>query len=612
MPGDSAGRPSSRPITPVTRQPDPASTPAASWGPILSTPSTPLASLDSDLDAWTLWWRLNRDSFVSSAFAEFRPATPRRDARTSPPSFEGVSAALLRALDEGGSNDFRSSILLALARIGERDAHGASQIEPLLLADIADPDGSRASIACAALGILGRADSVPTLGRILLDKPKGRALRSRPEVEERTRAFAAYALGLVGRRTSNPDAMRYATHALAQFLDSGRGAAVDARVATVIALGRIDPRTRPRSGDGCACASNDALARRLLELLADPREELLVRAHVPDALARLYPHLSSELGLEVRTALVEGFERRSEHHLVRQGCALALGTVASDEIDGRARTALLSATEEGALDGPSVLALARTCARTAASSADPISPEREALAALMKRLASGNAPKRAWAALALGLFARELEDAGQTPSSAVFEALTIGVAESSSGDLMAAFALAACLGRDPASAASIVPRLGELTGENLGRTALALGICGATDAIEPLRRLLRGTRHQPFVLGDVATALALLGDPSLVAELDALPSECGCRASRLGATLALGRSRDPSAAGPILRILEDRQNPELERSWAALALASLADPDPRPWHSHLSSDLHYRASPPSLMGPEREGILDLP
>ncbi len=59
-------------------------------------------------------------------------------------------------------------------------------------------------------------------------------------------------------------------------------------------------------------------------------------------------------------------------------------------------------------------------------------------------------------------------------------------------------------------------------------------------------------------------------------------------------------------------MLEDRGSPALQRAWAAHGLALLAGKDERPWGSLISTDLHYRANPGSLLGPSRAGILDLP
>src|SRR6185436_3647825 len=70
---------------------------------------------------------------------------------------------------------------------------------------LADRNQEIAETAALALGILASPKSIEDLAALLLDDDAGRALVGRSSVHYRTRAFAAYGLGLIGAR--NPDAI---------------------------------------------------------------------------------------------------------------------------------------------------------------------------------------------------------------------------------------------------------------------------------------------------------------------------------------------------------------------------------------------------------------------
>jgi len=523
---------------------------------------------------------------------------------------------LTRALETRDlSSGLRASILLGLARMGGAAQTDAFDLERLLRAHLSDPDRDVAETACAALGILGRPSSVPDLAQLLLDSDPGRELCARPSVPDRMRSFSAYALGLLARRTTHPDALRYASHALARAIENRRQVPLEVRVASLVALGRIDASGRPEVGSGCECSSNESLARHLLEVLGDRREETVVRAHVPDALARLCEHVPAELSETVKKDLLAVLSDGREEDLVRRGCVLALGRIADaddQELDRSIRAALSAvAAKERSLRGFVSIALARIGSRSGTGNGSTANAN-AILTSFVKRLGGGNATEVAWSALALGLLGNGLAEAGRTVPDSLRHALRDGLARSATGELVAAFALAEGLSGDHASLDGIAEKLDDLSGEDLGRAGLALGLLGNVEARETLRDRLEEGRHDPLVLQDLSTALALLEDRKLVEELTGLLDDCSCASSRVSVAMALGRSRDPRAVEPLRKLFEDPRSQDLERACAALSLGALADPDGRRWSAWLSSDLNYLANPASLTSPAAEGILDLP
>jgi HEAT repeat protein len=606
--------PPSSPKTPI----GPAAGPTTPLGNGPTTPAFPL-ELGPDSDAWTSWWRFNVESLldfggdplgpVSRADAAPTTGTPGLPAQEVVPVLTGLLEE--RAL----SGVVRAAVLLALGRAGAAPGAGTEDLEDLLRRHLADADRDVAETACAALGILGRPGAAPDLAHLLRDSARGRELCGRASVPDRTRSFAAYALGLLARRTSHADALRYASHALTETLADRRRTAPEVRVAALVALGRIDASSRPAAGAGCECASNEALAAFLTARLADIREETLVRAHVPDALGRLHAHLPPAVAERVTTDMLDALADAREDELVRRGCVLALGRIADadeDELDRRVRATLTDvARRERPLRGFVSIALARIGARPgtgigAGANAHAVQ------VALTKRLASGNSTDVAWSALALGLLGHGLVEAERGVPDSLREVLRQGLEVSSAGPLVAVFALAAGLARDPAGLEGIAERLADLEGEDLGRAGLALGLLGNVEARAALQARLADGRHDPLVLADLATALSLLQDRELVDELARLLDDCACDSSRVAVAVALGRSRDARALAPLRELVLDPTGQEAVRACAALSLGALADPDERRWSAWLSSDLNYLANPASLTCTTAEGILDLP
>src|SRR5262249_18638500 len=126
-----------------------------------------------------------------------------------------------------------------LAKIGEEPELSARAMEKL----VSHPSRPVAETAVISLGILGSPEGLDALLALYGDEPEGRRIAGDArEVPWRTRAMAAYALGLLGGRTKNPHFRRRVQSALLDFL-AGEGAKRspqrDVRVATILALGMI-------------------------------------------------------------------------------------------------------------------------------------------------------------------------------------------------------------------------------------------------------------------------------------------------------------------------------------------------------------------------------------
>ena len=656
--GSSAGTPPTRGEVPTNIGETPAAPPRAPLSPTPAPTVEPFAPANSptdnvllpgapvsvtsavfDLDGWTVWWRFHRERYLSVDPWDSAPVTGDAESRAlaaglSPEAIQRrIVPALVRALDDDPPDVVRDALLLSLARIGTGDGSTltSSELHARLIEHLDDANQRTAETACISLGILASSSSLSTLSSLLLDTEAGRSLVGKHRVSRRVRAFAAYGIGLLGQRTTNPDVAAYATHALVSSLDTESGAAPDERVAALVALSMIDPSVRPmtrpapsttggsanRSASTCACASNELLAARLLELFDAKGEDVRTRAHVPGALATLAPSMPAQAREDVAHELLDAMSRRSERDLVREGCVLALGRIGDadqDEIDAKIRKRLMKLSSAGDRRErtSALLALAQAGARPGLGNGDPRAGTAAVRKFLLKRLARARSYDRPWNALALGVLARELRDRGEVPAIETMEALRDGMRTSKSPGETAAHAIALGLCRDVDAVDDLAQEMEALAPATRADVAAALGMTGSPLAIEALESSLRSARHEPHVLENTARALALLQDPNVVPALERLADLCDCSLSLQGLALALGRTRHPDAASPLLARLEAKDASQLERAYAAIGLGYLADKDVTAWSYGISGALHYRAATSTLAGVAQGGILDLP
>ncbi|HKE00551.1 MAG TPA: HEAT repeat domain-containing protein, partial [Planctomycetota bacterium] len=241
-----------------------------------------------DLSSWTFWWGFNKERFlhlkarihksegvITTSFADAVIAGSKlgRDTmRPSPDQISGRVVPALRAALEGETNkDVLTGALVALAKIGDEPLETMKVLERFLASDVLEVSET----AALAYGILAAPEGVPTLLALFGDDLQGRRLvGGKKEVPWRTRSFAAYGLGLVGARATDPEIRTQAQRALLDFLGvegARRASQKDLRVATVVALGLVpDPDRR-------------AVAALIDYFEANRKTEEIICAHVPNA-----------------------------------------------------------------------------------------------------------------------------------------------------------------------------------------------------------------------------------------------------------------------------------------------------------------------------------------
>ncbi len=628
------------PGQPGRTEPDPSrpppTVPTAAGG--MAVPGSVATTFGRDFTDWSIWWKFNREPYILLSRGGYRnlPLTgdgqrltagartgPRApsELRPSPETIRGtIVPSLIAALDEKPTAWEIDAILHALARIGEEseDSLGQGELMKLIAGYVAHPNAGLAENACVALGVLARPGSVQMLASLLGDKEEGRELCGRSEVPDRMRAFAAYGLGMTAQHSRNLDVRRYAINELLGVLVR-KDAIQDVKVACLVAIGLAASAGDPSAPDDSLPFQGSApvLVDVLLEFLLEEDNDFLARAHVPTTLARLANQVSEDARLRIVGALMGRLDRKArERNEVRQSCAMALGLIGDsdeDSHDKKIRRALMAAAEEGdqLARALSLVALAQIAGRRGTGFGD-----REAGTAEIRRFFFTKMPRakvhtKAWLAMALGVMGNALAAEGRPLSLVDLTAMRIHLDAATSPDVVSALCLASGLCQDPEAIPLILEQLDEFQDDLVrARTALALGLTESREAIEPVRALLEEARHRPYLLVESSIALGLMGDDELVPRLTTILDEVDSLSTRIAVMVAMGNSGDSRAVDPLLALFSDASAPSTQRAWAAHALGRLADKEEMPWTARISTDINYRANPPSLTNPDSAGIID--
>lgn len=576
-----------------------------------------------DVGTWEYWWLYNRDAYLelkqhiaastvrSGSLAEAAAIDEREWERAA----ERVQRELLAALASSNDPGTTRSALIALARSCDGPLRaGAGDLAKVCVRRLGDADRAIAESAILALGVLGHEASLVDLAALACDAPGARKLFGGRAIDARARAFATYALGLVGARTASPDARRYARSYLRRTLAADAQSQWDTPAATSIALGLV-PLAGSISADGdgdartqitrfAAGALPDELAA-LVSRLHDTRGSRIGRAHLPRALARLAA--TSDARDPVARALLTRLDDRGESSEVVQGCVLALGELADATdapLSAAVRRSLVARLDDGNQEARNfaAIALARNAARGEGRAVDATR------ALLAKRLADGSARERTWAALALGVLEQARLEV--TPAASA-NALATALRRARSPEEVGAVAIGCGLARVASATEPLLEHLQRMKEQRAqGHVALALGLLGTREALEPLRTLLADSKRCSEKLPQTATALALLEDSTLVPSLLALLGASASQSTFAAASQALGAVGDRRAVDPLLAVVRDGARDEFTRAAAIGALGRLCDRDRLPWQAEVSRGLNYLAMTVTLSDEHHGGLLD--
>lgn len=573
----------------------------------------------SDGTSWQVWWEFCKDPLLDALAVEkllpatgsdefFLGGTRRAFARDTQRPNEAdrrdrIAAALAQALRGTNNKDLQTAAMVALAKVGI-DPPGATLLE-LLQKHLGDGDQEVRESAALALGIAGRVEHVQPLIDLLGDDSAGRKLAG-GAVPDRTRTFAAWALGLCARASSDRAVLQRVHDALLAQLRAKDEPSRDLRVAVVEALGLL----------GTAGTSPD---KRLLWQTAGELWEFydrdlgkgdqLVQAHVPIAVARLLGRgTSSEHARAIRRLTAELNARMPRHHAIHQSAAMALGSLCPPpEAEGSfpdATDALVRYYQDGTDQLTrffGVLSLGRIGGAHHRS-------------LLLLMFQKGNrAIERPWIGLALGLVARERARApGGVVDEEIGKLLLDEFVDQNGFDAKSAMALAIGLcGYEPAADA-LLPHLqdGQMNDMLVGYVAIALALLDHHRAADQLLQLLELCKRRPFVLQQCAVALGRLGDVRVVPTLLKMLAEGESTAALAGLATALGAIRDRRSIDPLIETLQDRERTWLGKAFAAVALGGVGDKDLLPWNTAIAVGMNYMATVDTLTNGST-GVLDI-
>jgi len=606
------------------------------------TPSPSTADPTGDVTSWAQWWSFNRDGYLNlkSAVQRGDPVTTGKDYYLGRGQQDGVDSrlrpsrialeqkvvpALIAAVRNESSVDIQGAALIALAKIGVEPAQGegatATTLVEVIGPFLADANQELAESAALALGILADERSVFVLADLLADSVAGRRARRANQVDLRTRAFAAFGLGLVGSRTQKEDVRRFCVSRLAAALELGGSASHDLPVACAISLGLVPLSVAPEqpADDVERPASSSRQAQLAFVLAAfEDREQhgFLVRSHLALAAARLSGGLAPPWKERVAGALIQSLSLSAKpERELQQACALALGLVGdddADEIDARIRARLIQLLDEGdqLARYQALVSLAYVAARPGEGQ-EPGSAVGSVRKLLFARVNRGTSISRPWAGLALAILEqrRRANGAGTSPDTrtALGRALENARSPDERGGLCTALGI---LG-DPGASPALRALLSTSDDDRVrGFAAVGLGLMGAEAAREDLRAIVKSARFRPVLLKECAIALALLGDKQLVPELIGMLRQAGSLSSQVAIASALGFIGDARSVEPLIDLLEDEGSTDLARAFAAVALGITCERSALPWNHVLAADVAYGASTQTMIGFGR-GVLEI-
>jgi HEAT repeat protein len=595
-------------------------------GPAAPAPGVPTAGATTGVTvgpsepvSWQIWWEFNKDPFLEQrALVAHSPVTGSDDfylgkrrseivvdtmLPTAIDRAERIVPALARLLENESSRDVQTACLRALG-MGGRHGPGL-QLETTLASFLRRDDQEVRETAVLALGIAGRPKALPILAALLTDDAEGRRLVDREEVTDRTRAFAAYALGCLAQR-SDDLALEQRVHDLLWAVLQDRDEKHrDLRVAAVNGLGILGL-------DGERGAQKRLLWQTVEDLLGWWQRDLgrgdeLVQAQAPIAIARLLGRGDSPLHRRCKeqfAAVVSGKLRRSNQ--IQQSAAIALGAlVLPPEVhadDARFVQDLQRCYEKG------VDRLARYFAVIALGRIGGPAVRTWLQQAYTR---SSKATERPWCALALGLQAAAGAARGEVDETTA-QMLLDDLQTLTNREVCGAIAVALGLTGSTRSAPAVVRLLRDNESEEVlaGYLCVSLALLGDQASAATLHAILARSLRRPFLVLQAAVALGRLGDREAPQRLMELMKKNDSLAVLSALAVGIGQIGDRRSIEPLIAMSQDAGLTKLARAFVAAALGGVGDKDPMPWNVPLSVDCNYDSAVDTLTN-GATGILDI-
>ncbi|MBL8748300.1 MAG: HEAT repeat domain-containing protein [Planctomycetes bacterium] len=591
------------------------------------------SQLDDDLTEWTFWWEFNKDPFIRLKDAvqsggtvtgsdDFYLGNRRSEAKNSlRPTEEQITGeilpALKKAIDSTDQRDMTSSCMVAMAKIGKD--HPDFSLISVFKPRLKRPDQEIRETAALSIGIAAIASDkekeLQLLTGLALDNDDGRK-EAGGGVDNRTRSFACYGLGLIAYRHDNVELKSSVLQTMKQLLTDKKIGDRNIKVAAINAISLLN-----------IGSSSDALMAEALKTLEDyymqslGAGEQLIQAHCPPAIAKLLGRDGGDVSERFKTLFADDLQgkgkvKRSSDQIY-QSCVVALGQMVSpnDEKDEKKNpdakySKLLLDTFHDHKDVQTrnfaALALGQVGGKL----------NRDTLLIEFKR---AKAIEKPWCALGLGVYAFNRAEHAKNnnitpePETTISEYLLDAIKSEKNPSVIGALGIS--LGLSQAKDAADFMRdlmLSSIAKETMcGYLCIGLALMNDTRSTESIRGLLPQSVRRYDLLPQAAIALGKLGDKTVAEELQKLMTDGEPNLAKLSAIAsALGFIGDSRTISPLKKMLFDEKLGFLSRAFAAVALGGIADKESLPWNSKIGTNINYRASVETLTN-QNTGILDI-
>jgi len=531
---------------------------------------------------WDWWWDLNEERFLNlkNKVRSAAKASDNADVFLGEEPTDDVAEVttrmirnrILPVLKQAVKDDYfdaRSGALIALGKVADaKDTNIIDTIKSYL----GDENKQVRETACLALGILGSKDTVPLLMDIVNNTRKAKEMLNRgtSDVLNRTRAFAAVAVGLIGNRGGFDD--DNGTQVIEELLRLTRTPVQgdrDIAVGPALALGLV---------------KSEKAIPGMIEIFSNPRIDDYVRAHVGTSLGKVGARSATKV-------LLKALKDKKVH--VQRSAAIALGLITPP--DDRRTVKQIRQYAKGASDRGT----RNFCIMALGEIASP-----EARSTLTDLLRKGkNQHDRTFAALALGVAGFNRDDESRDE---VGKLLLKSFTSAKSSSERGAYAVALGL-LEYTQAAPELMKVLDLAGQQVlkGFCCTALGLMNERNAIPIIQSLVK-QRADVDLRKNAAIALGLLKDPEAVDTLkEVIESNAKSKAILGAATVALGYIGD-SRAIPILQVMLEKNDAgvynakDVTRAFATVGMGFLGDKDPIPMLSKVQENSNYLAQTSAL------------
>lgn len=648
-PGPGGGGNTGRPSGPTTGGPAGPSAPAPSGpatggpaGPSTGGPAGPSggrgpvtggrgATLSDDLTRWNFWWEFNKDPFIRlrDAINQGGPQTgsddfylgKRKDSASNSmrPSSEDILGVILpalkKAIDSTDQRDINSSCMIAMAKIGKN--HPEFKLKDVFTPRLSQNDQEIRETAALSLGIaaIAEEDEMTMLTDLALDRGVGREA-SGGSVNNRTRAFALYGLGLTAYKTTNIEIKKKAFAALKLVLEDTKERDRNLKVAAINGIGILNIGNQSDAEKQLIKDAVTALEKFFMVKVGAGKN--LIQSHCPPAIAKLIgrDHPDAEHFKDMFAAeLNEKSKIKRSGNEISESCALALGQLAkpyTDKKDPDAKYSKLllkmwTKHKDAQTRNFSILSLGWI--------GGELNQE-----ALIKAFDKANKnQEKPWCSLALGVYshleyaAQKERDGSSTPETFIGDTLFKEFKKAKTPDLQGALAIGLGLNRYKEAADEMRSRMlkNQAKEEMAGYLAIGLALMGDDTSKEDIKTVIDQSTRRFTLLQQAAIALGKLGDKGVAEQLQKLMTEGEPNLAKLSAIAsAIGFIGDKRSIEPLKTLLFDDKLGDLSRAFAAVALGGIADKEPLPWNSKISTNMNYRASVETLTNGS-SGILDI-